>query len=336
MALRIDDKQLDQMITIIGPSIRFRKKYGAVLEQADNISLYLNANVVELMPDGQRITHARCRTFAGAEVPIKAKLFVLACGGIENARILLASNSKIGAGIGNQYDQVGRYFSDHKVFSAGEAYLTDDVNQSLFQKKRWQAGNNAVFPHLQSNSALCREYRCLQAILRLSRQTQDRWERISSWWNYGESVHRYKLIAFSETESLASNRIKLTRDRDELGIPRIALNYQPGKNEIKAIEIALKALSESLGRSGLGRVKNTFKSGEQSFLSWGYHHYATTRMHVNPKEGVVDSNCRVNEYKNLYIGGSSVFPSSGIMTPTLIIIALALRMSEHLQKQMES
>jgi len=57
-------------------------------------------------------------------------------------------------------------------------------------------------------------------------------------------------------------------------------------------------------------------------------------MHRDPKLGVVDENCRVHSLANLYVAGSSVFPSTGANNPTLTIVALAIRLADHLKKQL--
>jgi len=62
------------------------------------------------------------------------------------------------------------------------------------------------------------------------------------------------------------------------------------------------------------------------------HHLGTTRMSDNPRDGVVDSNCRVHGMTNLYVAGSSVFPTGGHANPTLTLIALTLRLADHLKK----
>ena len=61
----------------------------------------------------------------------------------------------------------------------------------------------------------------------------------------------------------------------------------------------------------------------------------TTRMHVDPTLGVVDENCRVHGMANLYVAGSSVFPTGGANNPTLTIVALALRLADHVKKKLE-
>ena len=59
----------------------------------------------------------------------------------------------------------------------------------------------------------------------------------------------------------------------------------------------------------------------------------TTRMHADPRRGVVDADCRVHGIANLYVAGSSVFPTSGAANPTLTIVALALRLAGHLRNR---
>jgi choline dehydrogenase-like flavoprotein len=65
----------------------------------------------------------------------------------------------------------------------------------------------------------------------------------------------------------------------------------------------------------------------------GYHHMGTTRMHADPRHGVVDANCRVHETDNVYVAGSSVFPTCGYASPTLTLVALALRLADHLKEK---
>jgi choline dehydrogenase-like flavoprotein len=62
----------------------------------------------------------------------------------------------------------------------------------------------------------------------------------------------------------------------------------------------------------------------------------TTRMHVNPHRGVVDENCRIHGLNNIYIAGSSVFPTAGYVNPTLTIVALAIRLADHLKAEIKT
>jgi choline dehydrogenase-like flavoprotein len=66
-------------------------------------------------------------------------------------------------------------------------------------------------------------------------------------------------------------------------------------------------------------------------MTGGMHHMCTTRMHVDSRHGVVDADCRVHALANLYVAGSSVFATGGVANPTLTIVALAIRMADHLK-----
>ena len=114
------------------------------------------------------------------------------------------------------------------------------------------------------------------------------------------------------------------------------MNWQLTETDKRSIRLSLLRVAEEFGRLGLGRVQldETFFSDESSWPQpmWsGCHHMGTTRMSDNPRIGVVDKNCRVHTVQNLYIAGSSVFPTGGYATPTLTIVALALRLAKHIK-----
>ena len=69
-------------------------------------------------------------------------------------------------------------------------------------------------------------------------------------------------------------------------------------------------------------------------LGWGHHHMGTTRMNASPRFGVVDSDCAVHGVEGLYVAGSSVFPTGGYVNPTLTIVALAIRLADHLRDKL--
>ena len=68
----------------------------------------------------------------------------------------------------------------------------------------------------------------------------------------------------------------------------------------------------------------------------GLHHMGTTRMAADPRDGVVDADCRVHGLSNLYIGGSSVFPTGGYANPTYSIVQMSLRLADHLERTLRA
>jgi choline dehydrogenase-like flavoprotein len=106
--------------------VRFGTAYRRQLEKSPNISAYLNANVtdIELNPAGNHVERCAVSTLAGTSLRVSAGRFVLACGGLETARLLLASRSVQREGIGNQHDAVGRYYMDHPRAVFGRVRLS--------------------------------------------------------------------------------------------------------------------------------------------------------------------------------------------------------------------
>jgi choline dehydrogenase-like flavoprotein len=85
------------------------------------------------------------------------------------------------------------------------------------------------------------------------------------------------------------------------------------------------------------RLGDEFMLGDEdppALLEGNFHHLGATRMHPDPTKGVVDADCRVHGVRNLYVAGSSVFPTYGCSNPTLTVVALALRLADHLNKQL--
>ncbi|MFC0718197.1 GMC family oxidoreductase [Luteimonas padinae] len=102
--------------------VLFQAHYTQLLQDAGNITLLLHANLMELAaaPDADRVQAARIGALDGRRGTVRARHYVLAAGGIENARLLLASDSVHPRGLGNGHDQVGRHFMDHPRCLAGQ------------------------------------------------------------------------------------------------------------------------------------------------------------------------------------------------------------------------
>ena len=104
--------------------------------------------------------------------------------------------------------------------------------------------------------------------------------------------------------------------------------------ERRAAAATVRLLGTEIGRAGFGRLRSSFGADDawpKDFES-NEHHMGTTRMHRDPAQGVVDADCRVHGTANLYVAGSSVFPTGGASNPTLTIVALALRLADHVRQ----
>ena len=109
---------------------------------------------------------------------------------------------------------------------------------------------------------------------------------------------------------------------------RSALHWSLGALDKWSAIRTLEILGAELGRAGVGRVQVLIDEGDDwpDDLAGGWHHMGTTRMATDPTRGVVDADSRVHGTANLYVAGSSVFPTSGYANPTLTIVSLALRL----------
>ncbi len=119
-------------------------------------------------------------------------------------------------------------------------------------------------------------------------------------------------------------------------MPRARLDWRLTELDKRSIRTFYQLLGQEFGRSGIGRVQILdWLFGDDRtwppFLSGGWHHMGTTRMHADPKQGVVDANCRVHGLGNLYVAGAAVYPTAGSANPTLTLVALSLRLSDHLK-----
>jgi choline dehydrogenase-like flavoprotein len=135
-----------------------------------------------------------------------------------------------------------------------------------------------------------------------------------------------------------ASRVTLSDQRDALGQNRIAIDWRTGAAEKRTVRRALELVADEFGRLGLGRVRISAMPDGDAWpptMRGSRHHMGTTRMSDNPRTGVVDAACRVHGVDNLYIAGSSVFPSSGFANPTLTIVALALRLGDEVRRRMD-
>lgn len=145
----------------------------------------------------------------------------------------------------------------------------------------------------------------------------------------------YRLNPMVEQAPNPESRVLLGTERDVLGQPRIKLNWQLTPLDTYTITRAMEILDEELQRADLGHLAiETKRDSVPKGIHGGWHHMGTTRMHSDPKYGVVNPNCRVHGISNLYIGGASTFPTSGYANPVLTTVALTIRLADHIRKIM--
>jgi choline dehydrogenase-like flavoprotein len=382
--------------------LRFGEAYQAEIEQASNITTYLHANVLEIetTDSAQAVTRLRVASSDGKQFYVAAKVFVLAAGGIENPRLLLASNRVQSAGVGNQHDLVGRFFMEHPYLISGKLQLSRPAllyaGRNCQIDETFLAAALALSKEVQEREQLLNfsarllpyEEEWVQALKRLKRlgkprtvghqafpklqehkeQRRKHFPTIKEGNKHEDtSVIQDLAIAIGSVDRIAAkavnklrkkpaskqpqlcethligeqapnpdSRITLSRDRDKLGMNRVQLDWRLSPIDKYTIQRSQQLIAEEFERSGLGTMQIELDDDDASWesLRGSYHHIGTTRMSSNPREGVVDEHCQVHGIHNLYIAGSSVFPTSGLSNPTLTIVALTIRLADRIKQQM--
>jgi len=366
----------------------FTTEYPQALQQAANIKTILFANVVEIETDdsGQRVTRLRVATLQGNEFWMEANLFILATGGMENARLLLASNRQHTAGVGNRYDVVGRYFMDRPILSLGlvphsprvfeqtnlyDIYPTKQgpvmgfvkLSEATMRQERLLNNGAQLFPRplpYQREATLALRQllksvshgklpqdasKCLSTMSRGSGYVAAAtfWSAVRSIpafhrgdWSYLPSEKRrfsqFEIFYQMEQVPDPNNRIALSRERDRLGLPKTEIHWRLNDIDIRSAIRTQEIWAEEFDKAGIGQLKFARNWAEQAFEKPAMHHHlGSTRMHVDPKQGVVDANSQVHGIANLFIAGCSVFPTAGYSNPTLTMIALALRLADYIK-----
>ncbi|CAN5222458.1 GMC family oxidoreductase [soil metagenome] len=382
--------QVRDTISQFSPPVRFGKLYRSELARSSRIRVFLYANVTNIDTDDlvRKVTKVEVATLSGVKTTFTARIFVLATGGIENARLLLASNRIQAAGLGNAHDLVGRYFMDHPRMQSGKINFTKKWARNKLFDIKYHYMNSAVAAngtHIASQLALSPAvlrkerllnsrvwfssvfpgegsegaqalFRCKQALLQkeqagwklgqdLATMTAHPVDTLS----YGFTrlfqprllIRGVKFQIIGEPEPDPESRVTLsTTQRDQLGISRVQVNWKLGSNVQRTLDRTLAIVAEEMRLGGVAEVEldPPLEGGEwpSSLEKEGtWHHMGTTRMHESTKHGVVDANCKVHGLANLYVVGSSVFPTAGANFPTITIAALTFRLSEHISQQLD-
>lgn len=321
---------------------QFGNRYAEDLKKIKNLTTYLHANVTKLGLDGsgKAIRQLDVATLNGKHFTVKPRATVLATGAIETARMMLASNDVRPNGVGNDNDVVGRYFADHPIpRNIATLVLFDGKLAPYYLDVREMRGailRAGLFP----SEKYRREQQVLDSSITIEGATKlDEFGKAAVATTARTlGVDGSKAVAFTlgggcEVTPDPDCRITLSNERDPLGTPRVKLHMTLSDSDLSHFRATLKEAGRQLLASRAGMIRLNMQERGQwlSGLDWGNHHMGTARAHVDPKKGVVDANLKVHGISNLFLAGSAVYPTYGAVNPTLSIVALALRLADHVK-----
>lgn len=366
-------------------SVNFGETYRDALRASDNVHLWLWANLTGLgfSSDGT-VEGVQIQTLDGQVLEFRAPNVVLACGAIENARILMLANRANATTYGDAGGLLGAGYMDHPA--GGAAFLhptqtlvhnphwdkdlasTDGVPLWLLWRLRDEVldreglanGQFYLLPFRESTHAE-RDREAKRGMVALRQIAKwavghgkydfslsdsycefilntDAMAATTITGGWGEAPVQKVLLKYeAEQQPTRDNRVTLGERPDRFGQALPVLHWAPGEFDRDSLLRTTTLIGAACGRADIGRVElepNFEKPYFGTTTSW--HQIGTTRMSEAASDGVTDPDGRVHGTTNLYMVGGSVMPTSGRANPTLTIVALTLRLTDHLKAKMET
>lgn len=367
---------------IFTKNTNFKTIFRKDLEKQKNLEIIFSMNLVQLHRGNSRINIASFENYSGDQLDVQADIFVLALGGIENARALLltAKKDNYQDAIGNHSNHLGRYFSDHPIAPCATFVPLKGKKIKLDINEIEVSSGPGFRPFYKFPDVLQKKYKTLNSCLQFQSQELPLGDAENSAWTINQyitnrsnrtpsikdvsnvlmnpltilkkylqrtgTIDRKSRLAVRfqvEQAPISGNRVILSNDVDSLGLRKVALDFDFTDIERHTVDVAVSFLASRIYDEKIGILKY-----DQSLidtlseklmpkdLRGGQHHSGTTKMSLMAEGGVVDKNLSVWHYPNLFILGGSCFPSNGWVNPTFTIIAMAMRLSDHLETQVKN
>jgi choline dehydrogenase-like flavoprotein len=319
--------------------------------------------------EGETVTGLRCRTLTGIETIFRARHYIFALGGIESSRFFLQPrpgglpwnrSGLLGQHFQDHIDCNAALIEPHDLASFHDTF--DPIITHGFKylpKLRLLPQLQALLGTLNIGSTMSFEdtgKARFQAKLTIRNLMRGRFSEVTSdnlthtarhvpllfrqAWRYYVQRRAYApptvrilLRIHCEQEPTSRSSITLTDQRDPLGLLRIRFDWQISERELETIRQYVLVAQRSL--AGVARIipDEDLMSGSPEFFTRcddSNHHMGGMRMSTSDATGVVDTDLRLYGLSNVYVCSSAVFPCSGFSNPTHTVLALALRLSDHL------
>jgi len=327
-------------------SVRFADKYKNHIENSNNILLALNTQLSYFVGHNKNVEYAECISNKSIK-KITAKYFILACGGIENSRILLWTRDKNQEFIDKDLP-IGKYWMNHPWMLGG-------IGAIIKKKLKKKIGDNFLEYdgpiHFAAKKELINEKKILSAAIYMNAKEDTKIYKevikdiLCVAPEYGKKIARMifnkdlkcgNIFMKLEDEPNENNKIALGEEKDEFGIPIVKLFYKKSRYVLKTAKLFLEEFGNLCRNSGLGRIAiadNIYNL--EGFKNLGVHHHmGGTRMGINKFDSVVNKDLKIHGINNLYISGSSSFVTTGYANPTFTIVQLAIRIAEKINERL--
>lgn len=372
-------------------------RYQHRLALAKDVEVLLGANctAIRLAATGERVQQLDIHSLAGTKATVVAKRVILATGGIETTRLLLASNDVCPNGIGNQHDLVGRYYQCHIAGNLGKltvAGATSNVRhgyevspEGIYCRRRFAltaetqrkigAGNMVARLHFPKIVDPSHKIGVLSGLFlaknfisyEYGKRLKDGQSSLGIYLKHFANIildpidtvkflvhwvtkrtlakrkfpsvilnnksNQFTFEIHGEQYPNPESRITLIDETDVFGMRKVKVDWKYLPEDIESIRRSLKLFVQEINQSGLATFEFSDEQLEEDltrFGAYGGHHIGTTRMGNTPETSVVDANCKIHNVDNLYIASASVFPTSSQANPTLTIVAMSLRLADHI------
>lgn len=352
------------------PEPNFARLHRRTIEEHPGITLWLHANAVEPLLECEAMRGLRCRTLSGVEAVFRAGQFIFCLGGIESSRFFLQPRE--GGHPWNRSGLLGKHFQDHIDCNAASVVPVEPKRfHRIFDNVFSRGFKYHPKLRLSAEEQALRGTMNVAATMAFASSADDSLAKLKSTAKHllrgriGEvspqeitfaarhlpliarQAYRYKvqkrayhpadsqifLRVHCEQEPTSESCIRLSSERDALGLLRTSLDWRISGRELDTIRQYVEAAAKSL--SGVAHITpdQDLLSSSADFLSRcddSNHHMGGMRMASSSQHGVVDPNLRLHGLDNAYVCSSAVFPTSGFSNPTHTVLALALRLAEFL------
>jgi choline dehydrogenase-like flavoprotein len=310
----------------------FQLVWGPAVEEATKVTIYRNANVTGFVWNGYNIGKVKAMTVGkpGHAFFVQARRFVLAASCIENARLLLGSDDVVRNPLG---PALGKYLITHPMVSKAATFTVGVIDKDENHRAAIQRFYNSPWPKLKQPAN--HQPAVFAAFAPTPEAARDnKLGNFRAVVGFGDERTKGTVNFAWEQFPNVDNSIYLEKkhpdNNDMFECPRARAMLKLAKSDTDSFKNGLDLLRKGLEAMGVA-AKDSWETTDETTYLPGAHAMGTTRMSDTIETGVVNRDCRAHGINNLYIAGNSVFPTGGYSNPTLTVIALAVRLADHLK-----